>query len=147
SAQYSGSAAAFVNYEIHSRIRGTMNQPAKLGMLACALLLATAASAATRGWPAPGPMPPEDNRRLAHDIFRQIVEIRSVHPVGTKGVAEALYARFKAAGFTDKEMNLVPEGPWPHQVNLVVRVKGKGSGKPVMWICHLDVVDARPEDW
>ncbi|MGA9369072.1 MAG: M20/M25/M40 family metallo-hydrolase, partial [Steroidobacteraceae bacterium] len=59
----------------------------------------------------------------------------------------ALYARFKAAGFTDQEMHLVPEGPWPNQVNLVVRLKGKGQGKPVMWICHMDVVAARPQDW
>ena len=124
-----------------------MNHPTNLGALAGALLLTTAASAATPGWPTPGPMPPQDNQRLAHDIFKQIVEIRSVHTIGTKGVAEALYARFKAAGFTDKEMNLVPEGPWPYQVNLVVRLKGKGHGKPVMWICHIDVVDARPEDW
>jgi acetylornithine deacetylase/succinyl-diaminopimelate desuccinylase-like protein len=124
-----------------------MRHPANLGTLACALLLATAATAATRGWPAPGPMPPAENQRLAHDIFKQIVEIRSVHDVGTKGVADALYARFKAAGFTDEQMHLVPEGPWPNQVNLVVRLKGKGAGKPVMWICHMDVVDARPEDW
>src|SRR6185437_13049604 len=124
-----------------------MNHPTKLGALVCALLLTTAASAVTPCWPAPGPMPPPDNQRLAHDIFKQIVEIRSIHPIGTKGVAEALYARFKAAGFTDKEMNLVPESPWPYQVNLVVRLKGKGQGKPVMWICHMDVVDARPEDW
>src|SRR6185312_97397 len=60
---------------------GTMHHPSKLGTLVCALLLTSAASAATRGWPAPGPMPPEDNRRLAHDIFKQIVEIRSIHPV------------------------------------------------------------------
>ena len=95
--------------------------------------------------PPPGPKPPAANQQLAHDILKQIVEIRSVHAVGTRGVAEALAARFKAAGFTDAEMHMVPEAQWPNQVNLVVRLKGKG--KPVMWICHMDVVDARAEAW
>ena len=120
---------------------------ARLTALAGAVLVFTGAAAAAPGWPTPGPLPPQDNQRLAHDIFKQIVEIRSVHAVGTKGVAMALYERFKAAGFTDQELHLVPEGPWPNQVNLVVRLEGKGRGKPVMWICHMDVVDARPEDW
>lgn len=120
---------------------------AKLTALTGAFLLATAAKAATQGWPATGPVPPKHNQQLALDIFKQIVEIRSVHAVGTRGVAQALYARFKAAGFTDQQLHLVPEGPWPNQVNLVVRLKGKGNGKPVMWICHMDVVDARPQDW
>jgi acetylornithine deacetylase/succinyl-diaminopimelate desuccinylase-like protein len=97
--------------------------------------------------PAPGPKPPQDNQQLAHDIFKQIVEIRSVHDIGTKGVADALAARFKAAGFAPADMQLVPEDKYPNQVNLVVRIHGKGKGKPVMWICHMDVVDARPQDW
>lgn len=125
-----------------------MSHSVKLAALGAALLLGASANATPPGWPAPGPMPPAADQQLAHDIFKQIVEIRSVHNVGTKGVAEALYARFKAAGFTDAEMKLVPETPnWPNQVNLVVRIKGKGQGKPVMWICHQDVVDARPQDW
>lgn len=124
-----------------------MIHAAKVTALVGALLLGTAAKAATPGWPAPGPMPPKDNQRLARDIFQQIVDIRSVHASGTKAVAQALYSRFKAAGFADDQLHLVPEGPWPDQVNLVVRLKGKGNGRPVMWICHIDVVDARPQDW
>ena len=114
--------------------------------LGCALWFG-AATAGAQTSPAAGPKPPEANQQLAHDIFKDIVEIRSVHSVGTKQVAEALAARFRAAGFTDSEMHIVSEEQWPNQVNLVVRLKGKGKGKPVMWICHMDVVDARPQDW
>jgi acetylornithine deacetylase/succinyl-diaminopimelate desuccinylase-like protein len=112
---------------------------------ALSFVAATAALAANT--PPPGPLPPSDNQKLAHDIFRDIVEVRSVHNVGTKGVADILVRYLKANGFSDSEISIVPETKYPKQVNVVVRLKGKGHGKPVMWICHMDVVDARPEDW
>ncbi len=93
------------------------------------------------------PLPPAANQKIAHDIFRDMVEVRSVHDVGTKGVADILVKYLKANGFTDKEISYVPETKYPHQVNVVVRIKGKGKGKPVMWICHMDVVDAKAADW
>jgi acetylornithine deacetylase/succinyl-diaminopimelate desuccinylase-like protein len=113
------------------------------------MTLASAAVAAllTGAAPPPSALPPADNQKLAHDIFRDIVEVRSVHDVGTKGVADILVKYLKAGGFTDNEIHVIPETKYPHQVNVVVRLRGKGKGKPVMWICHMDVVDAKKEDW
>jgi acetylornithine deacetylase/succinyl-diaminopimelate desuccinylase-like protein len=115
-----------------------------------ALSLATVAAATLLMGAAPpsqGPVPPADNQKLAHDIFRDIVEVRSVHNIGTKGVADILVKYLKAGGFTDADIHVVPETKYPNQVNVAVRIKGKGKGKPVMWICHQDVVDAKKEDW
>jgi acetylornithine deacetylase/succinyl-diaminopimelate desuccinylase-like protein len=111
------------------------------------LTLSGAASSAAENAPPPGPMPPADNQKVARDIFHDIVEVRSVHDVGTRGVADILVRYLKGNGFSDSEISVVPETKYPKQVNVVVRLKGKGKGKPVMWICHMDVVDARPEDW
>ena len=36
--------------------------------------------------------------------------------------------------------------PAPRKGNLIVRLRG-GSQKPVLWLAHLDVVEARKEDW
>jgi acetylornithine deacetylase/succinyl-diaminopimelate desuccinylase-like protein len=113
-------------------------------VLALAAMLGAAAPANV---PPPGPMPPADNQKIAHDIFRDLVEIRSVHSIGTKQTADVIVKYLKAGGFTDSEIAVAPETKYPNQVNVVVRLKGKGKGKPVMWICHMDVVDARPEDW
>jgi acetylornithine deacetylase/succinyl-diaminopimelate desuccinylase-like protein len=115
-------------------------------LLGCAVFSAGAALAQT-----PGPMPPADNKRLAHDIFRDIVEVHSVHDVGTKGVADTLVKYLKAGGFGDADIHVLPEDAYPNQVNVVVRLKGKGPnnkyGKPVMWMGHMDVVEAKAEDW
>src|ERR1041385_2147413 len=123
--------------------------PTSLRALTRGLLLTgvTSVAIAAPNTPPPGPMPPADNQKLAHDIFRDIVEVRSVPDIGTKGVADILVRYLKANGFSDSEINVVPETKYPKQVNVVVRLKGKGQGKPIMWICHMDVVDARPEDW
>jgi acetylornithine deacetylase/succinyl-diaminopimelate desuccinylase-like protein len=110
---------------------------------------ATAVSALLLGAAAPPPSndPPADNQKLAHDIFRDIVEVHSVHDVGTKGVADILAKYLIDGGFPSDDVKIVPETKYPHQVNLVVRIHGKGKGKPVMWICHMDVVEAKAEDW
>ena len=113
-----------------------------------ALLVAAAAGAAAPPLvPAPGPMPPADNQKLAHDIFRDIVEVHSVHDVGTKGVADIVAKYLISGGFAPAEVNVVPETLYPAQVNVVVRLHGKGRGKAIMWICHMDVVEAKAEDW
>ncbi|MGN6517320.1 MAG: M20/M25/M40 family metallo-hydrolase [Rhizomicrobium sp.] len=115
---------------------------------ASVLLLASMLGAAgPANIPPSGPMPPADNQKLAHDIFRDLVEIRSVHAIGTKGTADVIVKYLKANGFTDSDIHIAPETKYPNQVNVVVRIKGKGQGKPVMWICHMDVVDAKKEDW
>ncbi len=35
----------------------------------------------------------------------------------------------------------------PTKRNLVVHSRGKGQGRPILFLGHLDVVEAKPEDW
>ncbi len=52
-------------------------------------------------------MPPADDMKLAHDIYKEFVEIQSGYTTGaTTPVAEAAAARLKAAGFTDSDIFL-----------------------------------------
>ncbi|HWA31678.1 MAG TPA: M20/M25/M40 family metallo-hydrolase [Rhizomicrobium sp.] len=118
----------------------------KIVPAAAALAVASMLGAAAPIQP-PGPVPPADNQKVGHDIFRDLVEIRSVHDIGTKGTADVIVKYLKANGFTDSDIHVAPETKYPNQVNVVVRIKGKGKGTPVMWICHMDVVDAKKEDW
>ena len=114
---------------------------------ALAILCSQSAAAQTNA-PPPGPVPPADNQKLAHDIFRDLVEVRSVHDVGTKGTADVIVKYLKANGFTDSEVHVAPEPKYPNQVNVVVRIKGKGKGKPVMWIRpHGRRRRPQAEDW
>ena len=114
-------------------------------LVAAALLITPGFAAANP--PSSGPMPPPDNQKLAHDIFKEIVEVRSVHDVGTRGVADILVRYLMNAGFTDSDIHVLPEEQYPNQVNVVVRLTGKGKGRPILWHGHMDVVEAKPEDW
>src|SRR6185312_2856562 len=99
----------------------------KLGAAAAALLLGAAAPPAAFGAASPlGNMPPQDNRQLAHDIFRDIIAVHSVHPVGTGGVADVLARYLIDGGFSKDDVHIVPETTYPKQVNVVVRLHGKG---------------------
>jgi acetylornithine deacetylase/succinyl-diaminopimelate desuccinylase-like protein len=104
---------------------------------------ALAADAAT----ATVPLPPPANRKLARDIFAELVAIESTHAKGTREAARAVERRLLAAGFARGDVHYLAPARFPHQANVVVRIRGKGQAKPILYICHLDVVPANAADW
>ncbi len=86
------------------------------------------------------------NQQLAHDIYKQLVEINTVDSVGSTTVAaNAIAKRFLDAGFPASD--IFQGGPKPEKGNLVVRYHGSGARKPLMLLAHLDVVQALKTDW
>jgi acetylornithine deacetylase/succinyl-diaminopimelate desuccinylase-like protein len=86
------------------------------------------------------------SQQLAHDIYKELVEIDTTTATGdTKKAAEALAARLKAAGFPDADVHAL--SPAPRKGNLVARLHGTGKLKPILLVAHLDVVPALRQDW
>src|SRR5271163_1080221 len=89
---------------------------------------------------------PEAEKQLAHDIYKQFVEIQSGFTTGaTTPVVDIAVARLKAAGFPDSD--IFTGGAIPKKGNLVVRYHGTGGRKPILLLAHTDVVEAKREDW
>lgn len=82
----------------------------------------------------------------ARAIFQQLIEINTTDSVGnvTKA-AEAMAKRMLDAGFPQSDV--IVAGPNERKKNLIVRYHGTGKRAPVLFIGHLDVVEARREDW
>ena len=85
-------------------------------------------------------------QQFARDIYRELVEINTVTPTGdTAKAAEAMAARLRAAGYAGTDVQVFH--PAPRKGNLVARLHGTGARKPILLMAHLDVVEARREDW
>jgi len=87
-------------------------------------------------------------RQLARDVFQQLIEINSTDSTGsTTAVAEAMRKRLLDAGFSPTDVVIL--GPNPRKGNLVARLRGHPGStlKPVLILCHTDVVEAKREDW
>ena len=87
------------------------------------------------------------NDPLAREIFKELIEINTTDtPAGNvTRAADAVAARLKAAGFPASDVRVL--GPDPRKGNLVARFRGTGSKRPILLLAHLDVVEARREDW
>ena len=84
--------------------------------------------------------------QLARDILKQLIEINTTDSVGNvTTAAEAMAQRFRDAGFAENELHVA--GPNDRKKNLVVRFRGTGARKPILFIGHLDVVEALRSDW
>jgi acetylornithine deacetylase/succinyl-diaminopimelate desuccinylase-like protein len=84
--------------------------------------------------------------REARAIFQQLIEINTTDSVGNVTMAaEAMAKRFLDTGFPERDV--IVAGPNERKKNLVVRLRGTERLRPVLFIGHLDVVEARREDW
>src|SRR2546426_547934 len=89
---------------------------------------------------------PDQTKQLAHDIFKQLIEINTTDSVGNvTTAAEAMAKRLRDGGFAEGDIKVA--GPNERKKNLVVRFRGTGKRKPILFIGHLDVVEALRSDW
>jgi acetylornithine deacetylase/succinyl-diaminopimelate desuccinylase-like protein len=111
-------------------------------ILACALATWLCGVALAQPQPALSP-----EHQTARDIFKQLIEINTTDtPAGNVTIAaEAMATRFRVAGFPPEDIHL--DGPLPNKKNLVVRFHGRGPEKPILFLAHLDVVEALRQDW
>ena len=82
-------------------------------------------------------------------IFQELIEINTVDPQGNvTQAAEAMRARLLAAGFAAEDVRVVVPAGNAKKGNLVARYRSpKAVGKPLLLLAHIDVVEARKEDW
>lgn len=95
------------------------------------------------------PTASQADRDEARAIFKQLIEINTTDtPQGNVTTAsEAMQKRFLDAGFPAADVRLL--GPNDRKKNLVVRYRAQGTPteKPVLFLCHVDVVQALRSDW
>ena len=91
------------------------------------------------------PLSPNDQR--ARDIFEQLININTTGSSGSTTVAaNAIAKRLLDAGFPAADVQVIGlEGS--KNYNLVARYRGTGRDKPILLLAHIDVVEAKREDW
>lgn len=86
------------------------------------------------------------HEQLAFEIYRELIEINTVTNSGdTARAADAMAARLLAAGFPKEDVQVFK--PAPRKGNLVAKLRGTGARRPMIVMAHIDVVEARREDW
>lgn len=108
-----------------------------LGVAACALLMSAAAN---------GQQPTESSAE-ARQMFDKLVSFQTVAGRGAvPAMADYLATQFRAAGFEPSDIETMPVGD---SVGMTVRYRGAAgsAGRPVLFLAHMDVVDAKREEW
>jgi acetylornithine deacetylase/succinyl-diaminopimelate desuccinylase-like protein len=83
---------------------------------------------------------------LARTLLKEMVDADTTGEHGdTTPLVESLAKRFREAGVPEADIALV--GPEARHKNLVVRLRGRTKEKPLLVLSHLDVVEAKAEDW
>ncbi len=118
-------------------------KPCLAAAIAATLALASGQAAGLT----PGAEPPPTYKAMARGILAQLIGIDSTHAHGSLGAAVAMQKRALAAGFAPADVTVVAPPDHPTKGNVVIRLHGRGLGKPLLFIGHLDVVEVDPKAW
>jgi acetylornithine deacetylase/succinyl-diaminopimelate desuccinylase-like protein len=88
----------------------------------------------------------QESHKLAFDIYKQLIETNTTESIGNMTTAANEVAeRLRTAGFPASDVVVL--GPDARHGNIVARIHGTGARKPILFIAHLDVVEANRADW
>ena len=121
--------------------------PSRSVFLAAAIAgIVTTVSIAQAQAPAPGAAPDEAAFRA---LYRQLVEINTTRSVGScTAAAEAMRAHLLAAGVPASDTQILAPPDRPKDGALIAVLHGRDrAAKPILLLAHIDVVEAKREDW
>lgn len=84
---------------------------------------------------------------VALEILRDLVGAEATPTHGTIKAATLIRDRALAAGFAPGDVALLAPTQRPNRANVVVRLRGQGTGRPILFITHLDVVETGDQPW
>jgi acetylornithine deacetylase/succinyl-diaminopimelate desuccinylase-like protein len=97
--------------------------------------------------PAANLAPPAQQARF-RAIYKELVETNTTDSAGScTNAANAMAAHLRRGGYADSDIHLLVHPGNPAKGNLVARLKGTGEKKPLLLLAHMDVVEAKREDW
>lgn len=111
------------------------------------MAVAAALSLAGQAIAAEAPLRPDQTRFRA--LFQELVETNTTLSSGSCTLAaERMAARLRAAGFADSQLTLFADPAHPKEGGLVAVYPGSSkTAKPILLLAHIDVVEAKREDW
>src|ERR1700736_328843 len=83
------------------------------------------------------------------ELYKELIEINTTLSVGScTAAANAMKAHLVRAGYPENDLNLIAPPDQPKHGNLIALLPGTDASlKPLMLLAHLDVVEAKREDW
>lgn len=83
--------------------------------------------------------------REALEIYQSVVEIPTVKGRGqVPKMAKYLASKLRLAGFASGDLEILSVG---EAAGLIVTYRGSGEKAPILFLGHMDVVEAKREDW
>jgi acetylornithine deacetylase/succinyl-diaminopimelate desuccinylase-like protein len=130
---------------------GVVGAVGALGAAVLVGVLTGGHAAAALGAEAPGSAPKavRADQLAFRELFRELIETNTSHSVGSCTLAAArVAAHLREAGFAQSELHSFADPAHPNDGGLVAVLPGTDSrAKAILLLAHLDVVEARREDW